>query len=157
GLVGGLEAAILALCWPVRRIERAVTGGLATTRTVAAAGFSLLLLGLLWIYVANFLALHYLIMPVDRAVFGRTFGALQEVRATRPLTFTIGLLVLAAIALGIAVLAWRFSRDVAPSLDAISSLASRAGRHRQGRATSLAALVVLAFCIGGFASWGQLS
>ncbi|MPZ34531.1 MAG: sulfatase-like hydrolase/transferase [Rhodospirillales bacterium] len=157
GLVGGLEALVLMLCWPVRLIERTVSRGSAVTRGVATTGFSLVALGLLWVYISNFLAISYLNMTVDRAVFQISIEALPQVRATRPAGFAIGLLVLSVVVIGITALTWRACRHVPPTLDAISGLTSRASRACLSRPASLAALAVVGFCAVGFASWAQLT
>ncbi len=156
GLVAGLEAVVLLSCWPIRLAERAAGRGMTATRLAATMGFGLLVLGLLALYVANFLSRAWLGMVLDRSVIQLSIEALPQLRAARPLVLAGAAAALLLAMATVAVLAWLMSRRVARSLDAMSDLLS--GRARAGRSASerLAALAVLGFCLGGLLAWAQL-
>ncbi|HTE35182.1 MAG TPA: hypothetical protein VK630_01440, partial [Reyranella sp.] len=90
GLVGGLEAALLIACWPIRLMERSAGRGMRATRLLATIGFGLLVLGLLSLYVANFLSRAFLGAVVDRSVIQMTIDALPQMSAAKPVMLTGG-------------------------------------------------------------------
>lgn len=156
GLVGGLEAALLLACWPIRAIERAAGRGTTATRSVATLGFSLLVLGLLALYVANFLSRAYLGTSLDRSVIQMTIEALPQANAARPVLLAGGAIAGGLVAATVVALAWRASRPVVRTLDAMSALVARQVGRGRGRAETLAGAAALAFCLGGLLSWAQL-
>jgi hypothetical protein len=156
GLVGGLEAALLIACWPIRLMERAAGRGMRATRLVATIGFGLLVLGLLSLYVVNFLSRAFLDTVVDRSVIQMTIEALPQMSAAKPVMLAGGVIAIVFVVATIAALAWRASRWVAPTLDTMSDMLSRRARQGRGRGERLAAMAAFAFCLGGLLAWAQL-
>jgi len=156
GLVGGLEAAVLLVYWPIRLIERAASRGMTATRFVATMGFSLLVLGLLSLYVANSLSRAFLGALLDRSVIQMTIDALPQASNANPVAAAGGAAVLLLLVALIMALAWSASRWVVQTLDAMSDMLSRQARQKRSRGEKLAAAAAFAFCLAGLLSWAQL-
>lgn len=156
GLVGGLEAALLLACWSIRVIERSAGRAAMATRVVVTIGLSLLVLGLLSLYGGNYLSRAFLGTVLDRPVIQMTIDALPQMGAARPVMLAGGAIAIMLVAATFAALAWRTSRSVAQTLDAMSDMFSRHARRGRGRGERLGAIVAFTFCIGGILSWAQL-
>ena len=134
GLVGGLEGAVLLACWPIRSIERGAGRGMMATRLVATIGFGLLVLGLLSLYVVNFLSRAFLGTVVDRSVIQMTIDALPQMSAAKPVMLAAGVIAIVFVIATIAALAWRASRWVAQALDTMSDMLSRRANRVEAEA-----------------------
>jgi len=156
GLVGGLEAALLLACWPLRVVERASGGGMRATRWVATIGFSLLVLGLLSLYGANYLSRAFLGMVLDRSVIDMTIEALPQMSAAQPVVLGGGAIAGVLVAATVTALAWPVSRSVVQTLDVMSGVLSRQAREGRGRGDRLAGMAAFAFCLAGVLAWAQL-
>lgn len=156
GLVGGLEAALLLACLPLRLIERAAGRGMTVTRLVATTGFSLLVLGLLSLYVANYLSRAFLGMLLDRSVIRMSIEALPQVSAADPAILAGGAIAIVLVVATIAAMAWRASRCLVGTLDAMSDAVSRRARRGRSEGEMLGTIVAFAFCLGGLLAWAQL-
>ncbi len=116
-----------------------------------------MVLGLLWLYVANFLSRAFLGTLLDRSVIQMAIEALPQMRAAKPVVLAGGVAALLLVVAAIMALAWLASRWVAQTLDAMSDMFSRRLRQGRSRGDRLAAMAVFAFCLGGLLSWAQLT